>query len=81
MSTFLGLYRQTVEFKLHLLDLELHLMVLRSLKASENLWRLTLRSFMYIKQIFFFFLFKLARNNICLVECGFLEGNTDVCHN
>lgn len=30
---------------------------------------------------FFFFFFKLARNNICLVECGFLEGNTDVCHN
>lgn len=68
-----------MEFKLHFLDLELHLMVLRSLKASENLWRLTLRSFMYIKLIFFFF-FKLARNNICLVECGFLEGNTDVCH-
>lgn len=52
MSIFLGLYRQTVEVKLHFLDLELDLMVLRSLKASENLWRLTLRCFIYIKQIF-----------------------------
>lgn len=41
-----------MEFKLHFLDLELHLMVLRSLKSSENLRKLTLRSFMYIKLIF-----------------------------
>lgn len=60
LSIFLGLYSQTVEFKLHFLDLELHLMVLRSLKASENLWRLTLRSCMYIKLIFFNFFFKVG---------------------